>query len=95
MNSRRTFTAEEKLRIVLEGMRNGVNVADICRRYGIHSGQYSKWKEQALCGAKQGLQPKARGKSWQKRQQDQEMEQLRQIVSELLVENRLLRKKGL
>src|SRR5258705_14022791 len=41
--SRRKFPAEEKIRIVMEGIRAEVSVADLCRREGIHPTIYYKW----------------------------------------------------
>ena len=41
--TRRKFSAEEKIRIVLEGLRGKDSVASICRKEGIASGLYYKW----------------------------------------------------
>ena len=47
--TRRTFSSEQKIKIVLEGMRGEHPVAEMCRRYGIHENLYymcarTSWK---------------------------------------------------
>ncbi len=39
---RKTYSAEEKLRIVLEGLRGEASIAELCRREGIHQNMYSR-----------------------------------------------------
>ena len=41
--SRRRFSAEEKIRIVMEGIRGDISVSELCRREGIHNTVYCKW----------------------------------------------------
>ena len=41
--TRRRFPTEEKIRIVIEGVRGEVSVAELCRREGIHPTIYYKW----------------------------------------------------
>src|SRR5258708_39282728 len=41
--SRRRFPAEEKIRILLEGIRAEISVAELCRREGIHPTVYYTW----------------------------------------------------
>ncbi len=48
MTTRRQWSTEEKLRIVLEGLKPQVNVEELCRQHGIHSSQYYTWRERAL-----------------------------------------------
>jgi transposase len=40
--TRRKFTAEEKIRIVLEGLRGEAGITDLCRKEGIHPTMYYK-----------------------------------------------------
>jgi transposase len=42
--TKRKFTAEEKIRIVLEGLRGEESITDLCRKEGIHPTMYYKWK---------------------------------------------------
>lgn len=41
--TRKKYTSEEKIRIVLEGLRGEMGIADICRREGIHANMYYKY----------------------------------------------------
>ena len=43
--TRRKYSAEEKIRIVLEGMRGEHSVAELCRREGIAQSQYYSWSK--------------------------------------------------
>lgn len=43
--TRRTFSTEEKIKIVLEGLRGEESVKEICRRYGIHENNYYNWSK--------------------------------------------------
>ena len=58
--TRRKFTAEEKIRIVLEGMKRDVSVAELCRREGIPSAAYYSWTKDFMEGGKAQLQRDAR-----------------------------------
>ncbi|MFC1724366.1 transposase [candidate division KSB1 bacterium] len=55
---RRKWTADEKIGIVLQGLRGEVNVSQLCRDHGISQVQYYKWRDQFLKGAKEGLSGK-------------------------------------
>jgi transposase len=43
--TRRRFSAEEKIRIVLDGMRGELSVAELCRREGIAANLYYRWSK--------------------------------------------------
>jgi transposase len=53
--TRRTFTAEEKIKIVLEGMRGEDTIAAICRKYAIHANNYFKWSKEFIEAGKRRL----------------------------------------
>lgn len=53
--ARRKFTAEEKIRIVLEGLRGELPVTDLCRREGIKPANYYRWSKAFLEGGKNAL----------------------------------------
>ena len=62
--SRRKFSPEEKIRIVLEGLRGEESIADLCRREGIASNLYYRWSKDFLeAGKKQLAGVPARGES--------------------------------
>ena len=54
-NTRRKFTSEEKIRIVLEGLRGEESIATLCRREGINPNLYYRWSKGFLEGGKKRL----------------------------------------
>jgi transposase len=56
--TRRHFSAEEKIRIVLEGLRGEEGIAELCRREGIASSMYYGWSKEFLEAGKGGLPAK-------------------------------------
>lgn len=79
VTTRRTWSGEEKLRIVLQGMAPNANVEALCRTHGIHSAQFYKWKDQALGGMRAGLESQ-QGSPMQR--QRQEMARLKRLIAE-------------
>jgi putative transposase len=55
MSHKSNKTAEEKLAIVLEGLKGGITVSDLCRKYGLSQAVYYKWRDKFLDGGKKGL----------------------------------------
>ena len=53
--TRRKYTAEQKIRIVLEGLRGQEKVSEVCRRNRIAPAQYHKWSKAFLDSGKNGL----------------------------------------
>ncbi len=53
--TRRKFSADEKIRIVLEGLRGQTPISEICRREGIAASVYYKWSKSFLEAGKNGL----------------------------------------
>jgi len=53
--TRRRFTAEEKIRIVLEGLRGEISVSELSRREGISPSVYYRWSKAFLEAGKNGL----------------------------------------
>jgi len=54
-NTRRRFTAEEKVRIVLEGFRRDIPIRDLCRREGIRPSTYYAWLKDFMEAGKERL----------------------------------------
>lgn len=54
-NTRRKFNAEEKIRIVLEGLRGEESITTICRREGINPNLYYRWSKSFLEAGKKRL----------------------------------------
>ena len=53
--TRRRFSADEKIRTVLEGLRGEIPISELCRREGISSSIYYKWSKAFLEAGKNGL----------------------------------------
>ena len=53
--TRRKFSAEEKVRIVLEGFRHDTPIRDLCRREGIRPGTYYAWLKDFMEAGKERL----------------------------------------
>ena len=53
--TRRKHTAEEKIRIVLEGLRGEIAISELCRREGIAPTMYYRWSKAFLDAGKNGL----------------------------------------
>ena len=53
--TRRSYTAEEKIRIVLEGLRGEDSIAELCRREGINTNIYYRWSKEFLEAGKKRL----------------------------------------
>src|ERR687895_1024250 len=92
--TRRQFSAEEKIRIVLEGLRGAESIAELCRREGIASSMYYGWSKKFLeAGKKRLAGDTARAAtSDEVRDLRREASALKEVVAELTLENRLLKK---
>jgi len=55
--SRRKFSPEEKIRIVLEGLRGEQSVSELCRREGIAANLYYRWSKDSLRRVKLQIEP--------------------------------------
>lgn len=92
--TRKKYSAEEKIRIVLEGLRGEDSIAELCRREGIAPNMYYKWSKEFLEAGKARLtgDTKREATSSEVTGLRQENEQLKQVVAELLLKNRVLKK---
>jgi len=53
--TRRKFSSEDKVRIVLEGLRGECSIAELCRREGINANLYYRWSKDFLEAGKRRL----------------------------------------
>ena len=92
--SRRKYTPEEKIRIVLEGFRREVTVSDLCRREGIKPHSYYAWtKEFMEAGRERLTRDMVRNATQQEVQAlRRENVELKQLVAELSLEGHRLKK---
>ena len=93
-NTRRKFSGEEKIRIVVEGMRGEVTVADLCRREGIGAPIYYRWAKAFMEGGKGALQKDTLrdATSDEVRQLKEENEQLKRALGEATLDRLRLKK---
>jgi transposase len=92
--TRKHYSAEEKIRIVLDGLRGEDSIAELCRREGINQNLYYRWSKEFLEAGKKRLA----GDTAREATSDEvkglrrEAVALKEVVAELTLENRLLKK---
>jgi transposase len=92
--TRRKFSAEEKIRIVLEGLRGELSIAEICRREGITPNLYYNWSKEFLEAGKQRLMGNTTREATSSEVTGLRRENLhlKQLVADLSLKNRVLKK---
>jgi transposase len=95
--TRRQFSAEEKIRIVLSGLRGEDSIAELCRREGIVQNLYYRWSKEFLEAGKKRLAGDTARAATSDEVNDlrREAGALKEVVAELMLENRLLKKSTL
>ena len=93
-HTRRHYSAEEKIRIVLEGLRGEVSIAELCRKEGIAQNLYYRWSKEFLEAGKKRLagDTAREATSDEVKELRAEARQLKETLAEVLIENRLLKK---
>ena len=92
--TRKQYSAEEKIRIVLDGLRGEESIAELCRREGIAQGMYYKWSKDFMEAGKKRLA----GDIVRQANTDEvitlrrEARDLKEVVAEQTLELRLLKK---
>ena len=92
--SRKQYSSEEKIRIVLEGLRGEESIAELCRREGINESVYYRWSKEFLEAGQQRLvgNSQRQASSEEVEQLRRENDQLKALVAELALKNRVLKK---
>lgn len=92
--TRRHFSAEDKIRIVLEGLRGEDSIAELCRREGIAQSQYYGWSKEFLEAGKRRLAGDTARAATTDEVKDLRAETtvLKEVVAEQALEIRLLKK---
>ena len=90
----RHFSAEDKIRIVLEGLRGEDSIAELCRREGIIQNLYYRWSKDFLeAGKKRLAGDTARAATTgEVKELRRESSALKEVVAELTLKNCLLKK---
>jgi len=92
--TRKQHSAEEKIRIVLDGLRGEESIAALCRREGISQSLYYKWSKEFLEAGKRRLAGDTARSATTSEVKDlkRESRQLKEVVAEQALELRLLKK---
>jgi transposase len=92
--TRKQYSAEEKIRIVLSGLRGEDSIAELCRREGIAESLYYSWSKEFLEAGKKRLSGDTARQASTGEVKDlrREMRDLKEVVADLTLENRLLKK---
>lgn len=92
--TRRHFSAEDKIRIVLDGLRGDDSVAELCRREGIAQSLYYTWSKEFMEAGKRRLAGDTARAATTDEVKDlrREARDLKECVADLTLENRLLKK---
>ena len=92
--TRRHYSAEDKIRIVLEGVRGEESIAELCRREGIAASMYYGWSKEFLDAGKRRLAGDTARAATSDEVKDlrREATALKEAVADLTLENRPLKK---
>jgi len=83
-------SVEEKLSIVLEGLRGDITIGELCRKHGISQAIYYKWRDRFLEGGKQGLLSNGQSKTGE--QAKKRIEELERVIGKQTVQIQILKK---
>ena len=92
--TRRNYSSEEKIRIIIEGMRGETTIAELCRKEGISQGIYYKWSKDFMEAGKKRLTGDTMREANTSEVKDlkDENSSLKELVAELSLKNRTLKK---
>ena len=92
--TRKQYSAEEKIRIVLDGLRGEYSIAELCRREGIAESLYYAWSKEFLEAGKRRLNGDTERAASTNEVKDlrREVRDMKELVADLALENRLLKK---
>ena len=91
--TRRQYAAEEKIRMVLEGLRGEDSIAELCRREQINQNLYYRWSKEFLEAGKKRLAGDTKREATADEVQALRTQavQLKELLAEMMLENRLLK----
>jgi transposase len=92
--TRKKYSSEEKIRIVLEGMRGEESIAELCRREGLNQNVYYRWSKEFLEAGKQRLAGdiKREANSSEVTDLKKENGQLKRLVADIMLKIDVLKK---
>jgi transposase len=92
--TRKKYSAEEKIRIVLEGLRGEESIAELCRKEGLNPNVYYRWSKEFMEAGKKRLSGDTvrEATSDEVKELRAETAALKETLGEMVMENRLLKK---
>jgi transposase len=86
--TRKKYSAEEKIRIVIEGLRGEYSIAELCRKEGIHPNLFYNWSKEFMEAGKRRLagDTKREATSGEVQSLKNENAELKEIVADLTLE---------
>lgn len=92
--TRKQYSAEEKIRVVLDGLRGEHSIAELCRREGIAESLYYSWSKEFLEAGKRRLAGDTARAATGSEVKDlrRQAKELKEVVAEQALELRLLKK---
>ena len=92
--TRKKYSAEEKIRIVLEGLRGEESIAELCRKEGLNPDVYYRWSKEFMEAGKKRLAGDTvrEATSDEVKELRAETAALKETLGEMVMENRLLKK---
>jgi len=95
--TRKHYSAEDKIRIVLDGLRGEYSIAELCRREGIAESLYYSWSKEFLEAGKRRLagDTARAATSDEVKELRREAQELKEVVAEQALELRLLKKRAI
>ena len=93
--TRRKFSSEEKIRIVIEGLRGEMSIAELCRREGIAQNLYYRWSKDFMESGRKRLAGDTlrEANTTEVQSLKRENAQLKEMVAELLLQHHILKRK--
>ncbi len=92
--TRKQYSTEEKIRIVLDGLRGEYSIAELCRREGIAESLYYSWSKEFIEAGKRRLSgdTERSASTGEVKELRREVRDMKELVADLALENRVLKK---
>ena len=92
--TRKKYSSEEKIRIIIEGIRGETTIAELCRKEGISQANYYKWSKDFMEAAKKRMMgdTQREANSDEVKELREENDELKKLVAELSLKNKVLKK---
>lgn len=86
----RHWTAEERIRIVMESLNTDISLAELCRKYNLNPNVFYQWKNKFIEGGKMALSGSLKNST--NKELEAEIERLKKLIGELTIANDAFKK---